>query len=218
MYLYGSPMQDDALAWYNLIFYIPLVIGLLLVIGVATGIADLPQGVDLDGDGVPDVWVDADGDADDAVGNIGPLSFLGFGRAPFMLVVMVMALTFGGSGVVLCQVLGVGPMRAVLAVSFALAFTAVMTRAFTRLVSKLLPTMETASTTNADLIGHTGTLIMEADPFSGFAQVQKDGDVYNIKVRVVGDHVLAKGTSILVTRYDDELQAYDVCANPLGNG
>lgn len=209
--------MQDALAWYNLIFYIPLAVGLLLVIGVATGIADLPQGIDIDGDGIPDVWVDADGDADDAIGTLGPLSFLGFGRAPLLLVLMTMALTFGGTGVIFLQFLGEGPIRALLAVLFALAVMSVTTRGFTRLVSKLLPTMETSSTTNADLVGCTGTLIMEADSSGGFAQIRKDGDVYNIKVRVEG-RALPKGMSILVTRYDDEMQAFDVCENPLGNG
>jgi len=92
--------------WYNLIFYIPLILGIILALGVVLGFADMAHG-DVDGDVEADIDGDIDGDADadadsdadqdsDDIGGLRVLSILGFGKVPVMLVIMTMLLVFVG--------------------------------------------------------------------------------------------------------------------------
>lgn len=201
-------MNHDMLAWYNVIFYIPLVVGLLMAIGMATGVAGLHHDVGVDGDGHAD-----HGHAHDTDRH-GLASLLGFGKVPVLLVVLTMLLTFGGIGVSLNLFLD-EELKANLVPLISIAVAAICTIALTgtlsRVIARIMPTTETASTTKQDLIGVVGTLTLIPGASVGLAQITKNGDMFQIHVQVDGES-LAKGASVLVTEYDPTSDVYRVCA------
>ncbi|MBN1611625.1 MAG: DUF1449 family protein [Polyangiaceae bacterium] len=103
-----SVVLEELFAWYNLIFYLPLALGVLLVLGMALGAAEPSHDLgDHDAAGPDgDAQAGADGDAHDAEHDAGGgshslLSLLGFGRVPVMILATTMCLVFGGVGVIL---------------------------------------------------------------------------------------------------------------------
>lgn len=211
----------ELLAWYNLIFYLPLGIGLLMILGMVFGFADGPHGVDLDGDGIPDVHIDAEGHVDHGHENdhaSTKASFLGFGRVPMLLIVMTMLLIFGGTGV-MSNTLFAGALRSapfplILGIlALAIVVTLLLTGTFARIIARMLPTMETTSVTKDDFVGCTGTLILPTDARGGLAQVSRGGDLYQIAVQ--SEVALPKGAQILVVSHDARTDQYDVTKDPL---
>lgn len=200
--------MDNLLAPYNLLFLIPLIIGVLMAVGSAVGIADAPHGIDIDGDGHPDIFVDG---SSGHHSEVKALSFLGFGKAPILLVLMVMCLLFGGVGVI-CNLVSKDPgsTKAVLfAVFCATLITVTGTGVFARIIAKLLPTMETTSATKQDLLGCTASLIIDSDPNGGIAMVRNAGDVYQVQVR--SEALIPKGSQVIITDFNEATGNYDVC-------
>jgi len=210
--------MDQLLAWYNLIFYIPMAAGLLMALGMALGVAEVPHGVDIDGDGHPDVAGDGHGDHGHEATHFSPLALLGFGRVPALLVVMTMMLTFGGAGVIANMILDVKAGAAILpSLGIALAIMITTTSIGSRLLAKVMPTLETKTVGTAQIIGCTGTLITSASIGSnGVAQVHRSGELFQIACKAL--EPLPKGQAILVTDYDPETKVYDICPDPMTAG
>jgi len=215
----SGPMVSDMtpfLSWQSVIFYIPLAVGILLVLGSAFGGHDHGVGGGHDAAG----GHDHDHDADHHHGPVGRmLEMLGVGRVPVTVVVMMASLLFGGTGIILNRILASLNLPAALygaaAVGGALVMTAALTGWATRLLGRIMPTTETYVVTRHDFAGCTGKLLLPADATSGYAQVKdREGNVHNIKCRTVGA-ALAKGQEILVVEYDDETKTYVVDANPV---
>jgi membrane protein implicated in regulation of membrane protease activity len=216
---------EELLAWYNLVFYLPLALGVLLVIGLALGAAEPSHDLGHDaGGGGGDAHGGADGDAHDA-GHDAPghgggshslLSLLGFGRVPVMILATTMCLVFGGVGVILNTGLTAVVSAPRLMVWGSLAgstiATLVLTGFLSRLLARLMPSAETDSMSKEDLIGCTGTLVLSADERGGLVQVIRGGDVYQVPCR--SSSPLPKGASVLVTDYDAEQKVYGVCPDP----
>lgn len=198
-------MNQDVFAWYNLIFYIPLGIGVLLVLGVALGGADMHHG-DMDGDG--------DGPDDHSV-----LSMLGFGRVPLIIVFMTMALTFGGTGVfcnmLLAPLLGLTGLFGLVSLGIASITMVLLTGFIGALVTRWLPTTTTTSFTKYDLVGASGVLLLDADDTSGVAQVVRSGDVYQVDCRA--RPALPKGTRVLLLEFDEPTNVFTVERDPSTN-
>jgi membrane protein implicated in regulation of membrane protease activity len=211
-------------AWYNLIFYIPLAAGVLLILGVALGV-ELPHGVDVDAH--PDMDADggadghgADGDQQSHDGHAsgqGLLALLGFGKAPVLVLIMAMALIFGGTGTIanlflasLLQTSGVFVFISIAAASMAMV---TFTGLIGRVVNRFMPTLETTSVKRKDLVGCTGSLVLAADPKGGLAQISKDGDIYQVSCR--SSEPLGRGVPVLVIEYDSDQNVYLVTRNPL---
>jgi membrane protein implicated in regulation of membrane protease activity len=209
--------------WHNLVFYIPLGVGLLLVIGMAVGLAD--TGHDLGGHGEigghGEVGHDAGHDAahGEHGGSSGPgaiLGLLGFGRVPVMILVTTLCLIFGGTGVIannfLAPLLRASSVFVLFSIAAALVVTSVLTGFVARLVARLLPATETASMSKQDLCGCSGTLILASDTDSGLVQVLRGGDVFQVPCR--SSVALPKGSQVLLTDYDEAQRAYSVCLDP----
>lgn len=197
------------LTWHNLIFYIPLCLGMLMTIGMALGLTDLGEhgfdaaDHDLDHDHSHDV-----------------LSVLGFGRCPASIVVTTMLLLFGGTGTVLnflirpllelSSVFVVGSLvPALLVMFFGSSFVA-------RTVARFLPTTETTSVRSFDLVGRTGRTLLETDHDSGLAQLRVDGDVFQVPARTENPGtVIAKDAPIMVLSYDEGTDAFIVIPDPV---
>lgn len=199
-------MLESILLWYNLIFYIPLLVSVLLSISVALGAVD-PGGVDVDSD------YDIDGDSHNF------LSVLGIGKVPLIIVLITLGLIFGGVGLAvnyfLAPLIKFTSIFAFASVVLALGISFFTTGYIARIVAKFIPTTETKSVTSGDLIGSSGALILPCDTLIvGLAQIIKDGDLYQISCYSSGG-ALEKGTKILVTEYDKVTGWYCVCKDPL---
>lgn len=207
----------EAFAWYNLIFYIPLALGIVMALGVALGIADVPHGVDLDGDGVPDIGAGLDHDHDHDGHGGRAFALLGFGKVPVLLVFMTMALVFGAVGVICNLFLGsllpaTGGLLALGSAGAAFVSMVVLTGTFSKAVARLMPTLETNSTGKSDLVGCTGFLTMDCTLTNGLAQIYKGKDLHQIDCR--SDVPIPKGQPILVTDYEVKGDYYTVCLSP----
>jgi membrane protein implicated in regulation of membrane protease activity len=215
-------------AWYNLLFYIPLGIGLLMVLGVVLGITEMPHGIDVDGDHDFSPGNDASPDHDTDHGaehgathehNGGSrvfFSLIGFGKAPVLILVMAMTLIFGGTGTIvnffIAPLLRFTGAFVVISIAAALFTMVSLTGIIARTVARFMPTLETESCTKHDLVGCGGSIVLDSDTASGLVQISKKGDVYQVSCR--SSEVLTKGTSVLVTDYDATQKVYVVCRHP----
>jgi hypothetical protein len=211
--------MNALLSWQSVIFYIPLAVGILLVVGWAMGALhhhDIGGGPDGDHDVGHGAGHDAEHDHDGFMERA--LSLLGVGRVPLTVLVMIASLYFGGIGLI-CNMLlaGLGLpgwLFGTISVGVALVGTITLAGATARLLGRVLPTTETYLITRQAFAGCTGKLLLPADASSGYAQVKdREGNVHNIKCRTNGA-TLAKGREILVVEYDEETQVYVVDGNP----
>jgi len=208
-------------AWYNAVFYIPLAVGMVLAACTAAGMGDMHHGADLDGDGHPDH--ESGHDASER-GGLKLLSLIGVGKVPLLLVAMMACLIFGTVGLCLNFFLGSrGAAGFPASLTTAAVTTFSLTGAFSRLVSRLVPSLETSAKGRSDLIGSVGkaTTVYSVDSVFGagcfaIVQVEKDGDVHSVKVRM--DKPIAGLASVLITEHDPETDSYSGCEyeNPLG--
>lgn len=221
--------MDHLLAWQNVIFYIPLAVGLLLIVGSAMGGhhggADHDVGHDLalHGDGGGAGALDAahgHGDGDGHEGGLltRALSMLGVGRVPLTVVLMMASLLFGGIGIITNTILSSLGLPAWIhgLCALAVAFVGMvsLTSSAARLLNRFFPTTETYRVSRHDFAGCTGMLLLPADPQSGYAQVKDhEGNVHNIKCRT-SKGALPKGGEILVIEYDERTATYLVDVNP----
>jgi len=216
--------MDHLLAWQNLVFYIPLAVGLILVFGSAFGghdtgaDHDVDHDVDHDHDGGTKGHVDTAHDHETTF-VMKALSLLGIGRVPLTLVLMIMSFLFGGFGMISNGVLSAIGLPAWLYGPISIAVSSVVTLTLTgkaaQLLNRFMPTTETYRVSRHDFAGCTGTLLQPANPTDGYAQVKDhEGNVHNVKCRTIRGE-LPKGGDILVIEYDEENQTCIVDANPV---
>jgi membrane protein implicated in regulation of membrane protease activity len=221
--------MDRIFAWQNVIFYIPIAVGIILVFGSAFG------GHDGDADGDHDADADNDGDIRGA-GHIDDpsehhvdsaengllhkaLSLLGVGRVPLTVVMMMSSLLFGGIGIVmntiLSAVIGVPWIYGPISIVVAFLGMATLTGKAAKLLNRFMPTTETYRVSKHDLAGQTGVLLLPSDTSDGLAQVKDhEGNIHNVQCRTLKGP-MPKGGEILVIEYDEETNKYVVDANPV---
>ncbi len=208
----GGDNMGDPLAWQNLVFYIPLTAGLLLVLGSAFGMAGHDAGADHEYDHDHD-----GGHGGHGFGRV--LTLLGVGKVPLTVALMTALVLFGGLGIIMNVVLGalgvapglIGPISLVAATIYAV----ILSGQTAKLVARFVPTVESYEIKKQDFAGCTGTLLLPADESSGYAQVKdREGNVHNVKCRTVRGALLAKGASILIIEYDEATRTFVVDANP----
>ena len=223
------------LAWWNLVFLVPLALALTYlaiycVTGAMFGDADADADTEVDTDVDPEVGadaeidgdadVDADVDADSDAGHvghhsssagrsaIGGLAWIGVGRVPLSLVLMVLMLTWGFIGFITNQFLHDVVSRQWLIPLVSLPVAAVgsllTTRLLARGMSRLMPTEETYARRRKDLLGEVGEAIYPIDERFGMAAVRDDrGNLYQVPCRVEpGRLPIAKGEKVLLVSYE----------------
>lgn len=198
-------------AWQNVIFYIPLAVGLLLILGSAFGVHDHDPGHAADQHGATH---DPGHDSLFARG----FAILGVGRVPLTIVLMITSLYFGGLGIILNTLLasvGLAPwLYGPISIAGAFVGMMVLGGATARLIHRHLPMSETYSISRHDLAGSRGKLLLPADTSSGYAQIKDlEGNVHNIRCRTTAG-TLAKDAAILVVEYDEETKTFIIDANP----
>lgn len=208
------------LAWYNLIFYIALTVGILFALGSALGMGNHDH--DADGGG-HDAGHDAGG-ADhghdhghghehghasphELGGQVSWFSdMLGVGRVPFTIILMLLFMLFGGVGVmsnvVLSKVLANPNLFFPISASIALLATFFLTGRTARLINRVMPTSESYNVTKLDLVGKAGKVVATAEGDYAVASVKDhEGNVQQISCRT-GGGTLPVGQEILVLEYD----------------
>jgi hypothetical protein len=221
-----------------------LYLGLYVVSGVTFGDADADADVDadahvdvdadadvdVDADAAADVDADADADADadgDHDGHhggahhgrssaMGALAWVGVGRVPLSLVLMVLLLTWGFTGFVANQFLRTRLPRTwmipLVSLPLAALGAASSTRLLTRAMSRLMPTEETYARRRSELLGEVGEAIYAIDERFGMAAVRDDrGNLFQVPCRVEpGRPPVAKGSKVLLVSYDANGNIYHV--------
>lgn len=236
--------MEQLFAWYNLIFYIPILGGILMAVGSAMGLGGGDAGDDMDHDVAHDVADDVGhdlagdhhvgGDHDTDGGKIihawddahhqpgfvfGVFSILGVGRAPLTVILMLAGLTFGGTGVILNGILApilVSPWVYVwVSIAGATASMVTLTGMSARAIARLIPTSETYLVKRQDLVGRTGKLVLDATPDSGVLQAyDRERNLHQVTCRTREGRI-PSGCEVLVVDYLAEESTYIVEVNPL---
>lgn len=213
--------MSSLLAWYNLIFYIALTVGILFALGSALGMGGDDHDADHDGgaDGGPDGGADAGHDAGGHAHEHGHASphelggqvswfsdLLGVGRVPFTIVLMLLFMLFGGVGVmgnvVLSRLLGSPYLFFPISALIALVAAVFLTGRMARLINRVMPTSESYNVTKNDLVAKVGKVVATAEGDYAVAAVKDhEGNVQQISCRT-GGSPLSVGQEILVLEYD----------------
>jgi hypothetical protein len=142
--------MNDLLAWYNVIFYVPLLTGICFIAIAGMGGGD--AGIDADAD--IDVDADADTDLEDSlVGRA--LSIFGIGKCPLSIVIMTSLMIFGGSGLILNRL--ILPFFSLIG---AFIVTMVLTRIVATTIGKIMPSTETYTVGPEHIMGLSGTVVI----------------------------------------------------------
>ena len=182
--------------------------------------ADVDFDVDADVDVDVDADIDADADMEADTGISGNLfadvfGFLNVGRVPFMIVVMTLFTTWGFTGLIVNEILGVSAAPSLFFwVSCSVAFICGIlgTRYLSITLAKIFPESDPA-TKDLHLLGLHGRVISgQITTTFGTARVQvPDGHTLTVKCRVKPEEPNpVKGDIVVLVNYDPEERIFDV--------
>jgi len=183
----------ELLAWYNVIFYVPLLIGICFIAVAGLGGGDADADVDAD--------VDADADADFEDGLVGrALSILGIGKCPLSIVVMTSLMIFGGSGLILNRL--VLPFFSLIG---AFIVTLVLTRLVATTIGRIMPSTETYTVGPEHIMGLSGTVVIRVTTDFGQVHVVDHlNTLHKLKCKTFPDAPsIPSGERALVVDYQD---------------
>lgn len=215
-------------SWYNLPFTIMLGLCVLAAIlqligldtdGNADADLDFDADVDVDADIDADVDVDADGDmdADDIPGALALLAFLGVGKAPLLVVLVILFGSIGAFGWTLNSVIqsifSTYPGWGLTAVfPIALILGSYISSRIARAIGRALPSVSTTATAATGLIGRRGTVISpRVDQKYGLVRVRDDGGTLINVFAISHDNEPISGKSeVALVDYDADKKLYTV--------
>ena len=194
-------------AWENLIFVLALLVGGVFVAGAALGLGHTHGGIDLDGDGIPDIEADHDLEASSL------LAALGIGRAPLSVFVTTALLGFGTVGLCLSGWLGPLLRIPIAALSGLVAATLV-----SRLLARYVPSIESYAGDKREVLGLVGIAETRIERDFGVARVcDSTGSLMQLKCRAY-DRPIQRGVEVIVVDYDAKTDFYSVLENPKERG
>ncbi len=204
--------METLFAWQNLIFNIPLMIGILLALGLALGFGHEAEH-DLSHDIQHDVHHDTDGNHEHEQGALNRAFMLfGVGKIPITVLLMIAALIFGVTGTVANRLLA--PILRFPAaygwISLIASFVAMtfLTGKIAKLFHRVVPTLETSALSKRAIIGCTGTLVVAASATSGVIQVyDKQRDLKQVDCRTDGEE-LPRGSEAIIIDYREGDDTY----------
>lgn len=227
--------MEHVFLWQNLLFYIPMIGGALIGVGLLLGGVDGHGGhhgahhdaehSGHSGHSTPDTAHAAAHDTahgahpDRGSAPVKAWAALGFGQLPLSLAIMLLSLLFGGIGAVmntaLRPLIGTPGLYVWPSLAAAVLGSVFLTRLVGRLLVRVAPTLETYSVSRRDLIGCSATLISDADEQVGYALLRdREGNPHNITVRTYRGG-LPKGEVVLVVDYDEERKGYLIEPSPV---
>jgi membrane protein implicated in regulation of membrane protease activity len=206
------------LGWWNLIFLAPFAVALLyLFVYTLTGVTF----GDMDAD------ADADADADHDSGHHGEgghgtfsalaLTWLGVGRVPLSLALLVLLLVWGAAGFLTNTSLAGRPegwQAARVSLPVALVVSVMVTRAVVMLLARFVPMNDTSARPLRSLVGTVGEALYPINETFGMAVVRDaNGDLKNVPCRV-GDGVppIEKGAAVRLVAFDAPERLFYVAA------
>jgi len=217
----------ELLAWWNLIFLLPGIVGAMLVLLSTLG---LGHGHDAGGAVHGDIDADHDADVHHETGADGgdhesdsslkdALSLLGVGRVPLMVLMPMLCLLYSFLGFGVNQVLsGVLPVEVFLPISLgtALVGSFFLGGGLARIMARLLPQEESYASSYHALTGQTGKVVLLLSPTEGYAQVRdRYGNLQEVHCQSLEGKPLWKGQSIIIANVQPEARLCLVVANDL---
>lgn len=204
--------------WYNLPFI------LLLLVCLALGVLQLVGGGDDGGDADADADLDAEADADadaDADGDGGPsfnvFSFVGFGKAPLLIVLMILLGSIAISGLALnwiaFRIFGAYTgVSFVVVLAVALVLGALTGAVVTQIIRTILPPLVTTASQAQELVGQRGTVISPfVDERYGQVRLRNPGGVMiSIFATTQSATPIKRGDEVLLEAYDPAKRLYRV--------
>lgn len=231
----------EILEWWNLVFVLPFLAGLLYLGLLCVGLvgehevdADIDHDISIDVDHDADVGGDLDHGIEHSteVGHdhdgehgafVKALGFLGVGRVPISLVLMSFCFLWGASGY-----LGNQFFKDVFrhpafffwpSLGLALASSVFGTRWLARGLTRIMPSTETYATLPEDLVGQTAEALFLVTSQFGRARLRdRYHNIQDVSVRLAdgGDSIPA-GSRVVLLRYDATEQAYVVRQDALSS-
>ncbi len=211
------------LGWQNLLFLVPLGLALAYLFayslsGWTFGEADvdveaeLDANVELDLDADAEVVaakpdIDADSDVDNAHGILTQLTWLGVGRVPLSIVLMVLFLTFGLVGFATMQLLrdSLGTNGIWVALPTAAIVSFGLTSLVSQLIARYMPLNESSAESRSSYVGKRGTVVFTVSPTGGTITIRDSGgDLYQLPARC-RQGTIAPGTEVILTNYTNGL-------------
>jgi membrane protein implicated in regulation of membrane protease activity len=217
------------LAWYNLPFSLLLAVCALLaalqLIGLGgddsdsdlDGDTDLDQDLDAESDldSDSDADTDSDAEADSPPPTLSLLAFLGVGKAPLLVVLLILFGTLGilgwSANALVAAIFGNYP-------AFMLAFTgplalfiaAILTSRMARWIGKALPPLSTTASLAESLVGRMGTVTSPfVDEKYGLIHLRDSGGtLISVFAISAGGETLKRGESIVLVSYQAARKCY----------
>lgn len=211
-------ITDILSEWYNVIFLVSFITGILLsiVYGVLGHGGDVSSDIDHDMDHETGHDLDYDGGGIFA----GILSFLGVGRCPISIIIIVMMITWGFIGLAFNALfVGMKVIPHQIYFLFSLGIASVLSVIATRYLSigiaKIMPKMETSAVIISSLVGRYGTAKVSIDEKSGSARVSdENGTSHIIYCKTKGDETIGVNEEIFVLQYLAENNSFIVGKKP----
>ncbi len=231
--------------WYNLPFTILLVICALLAVLQLIGLGgeddshdidhdvaldhdldidhdvDLDQDADLDHDAGVEHDVDHDGDvdheADSPAATLSVLAFIGLGKAPLLVVLLIFFGAIGILGWVLNSliqgVFGSYPSAAFIAViPLSVIVGGLISSRTSRFIGRALPPISTTATRAQALVGRRGTVVSPfVDEKYGLVRLRDSGGtLLNVFAINQAGEPIKRGNEVVLVEYDAKLKRYTV--------
>ena len=200
---------DEILAPHNLVFYVSILLGLVMLIGSALGIG----GHDVGHQVSHDVGHAAHGVGHGHQGHTETkhvplisqlLGFIGVGKVPITFLAMMIALIFGVTGLIMNRVMEGHPPQTHgwIPLGVAMVTALFVTGILAKFASSLVPSVETYNVTTEDIVGTVGVLTVSTDTKFGILQVRDaEGNLRQVSCKTSRGE-LPKGSEVLILDYD----------------
>jgi membrane protein implicated in regulation of membrane protease activity len=187
--------------WWNFIFALPLVLGLLLgLVVVTTGLAG--------GDGETDN--DSDGDVNTESPLFRILNSFGIGEGvPLLVMLPILFVIWGVVGLLFNQLLAV-PRFLLVSILISLLATAYAGQGLSKLMKRIFKDTSQAVDSKS-LVGTTGSVVYAVTPTGGVVHVRdKSGNIHRVVCRSLEGETIQPNEQILVVDFDDKARVYYV--------
>ena len=219
------------LAWQNLIFLIPILVGIVASLALATGFGgEVGEGEVEHGESAEMDDASTDNQSDALALEVGDdasdhgeghadhnviqhaLSLLGVGKVPLSIVIMLSGLSFGITGllsnVFLRTITNGSGLGALVSMSISFCVMFLVTASCAKAMSKIVPSFETRTVSQRGLLGLQAHLILPASPTSGLAHVRDQfGTLHQIRCRTTHGEI-PDGRDVVAYDYDEEERVY----------
>ena len=205
--------------WNNWPFLLSLLVGLGMVTMTVMGFSkDMDHGVDVDGDGIPDV-VKPDLDQSNPI-HLTLFAFLGVGKVPLSVLIEVLLVSFGLCGLMVNAMArdllsDWGVLAFPVALLVAILGSVLATKATAGTITKFAPNEAVTARRAGEFVNETGLTMSLVTHHIGQVQVtlpekNAPSPLLNVCVDPEWTGDLQRGTEVLLTSYDTTRHVYRV--------